>query len=163
MRELEELNSYNREKLLEIERDDVPSDFVEDVSETILQADYGTEHRLRGHCYAVREDGEYAGILLIGEGIPWECDPPELCGVFFFRILGFIIDKKYRSCGLGSWALEEAIFRVCSEYGRAPIVIECHKDNVRAAEFYKRHGFRPTDHRENDDFYYIRPSTEGIK
>lgn len=156
MRALEELNELNREKLLTFERDDVPLDFVEDIAETIEQADYGTEHHLRGHCYAVLSDGEYAGIMLIGEGIPWECDPPELSGVFFYRILGFIIDKKHRGGGLGSWALEEAIRRIYDEYGKAPIVIECHKDNTRAIEFYKKHGFRPTNHRENDDYYFIR-------
>lgn len=153
---LEELNSANRQKLLAIRREDVSTDFVEEISETIEQADYGTEHRLRGHCYGIKAGEDYAGILLIGEGIPWECDPAEIKGVFFYRILGFVIDTRYRGRGIGSWALEQAIAAVCAEYGSAPVVIECHRDNEGAIRFYEKHGFKNMNHRENDDYYFIR-------
>lgn len=153
---LEVLNDQNREVLLHLNRDDISLKFVEDVAETLEQAEYGDAHKLRGHCYAVKCGGTYAGVILIGEGLAWECDPPEIKGTFFYRIMGFVLDKRYRGLGIGSAAMEQAIRNVYEEYGRAPIVIECHEENRRAIRFYEKHGFVNTNVRENEDFYLIR-------
>lgn len=40
------------------------------------------------------------------EAIEWETDPPEMKREPFYRLMGFVIDKKYRGKGIGSKALE---------------------------------------------------------
>lgn len=154
--ELEILSAANRQEVLKIDRSDIPLDYVEDISETLMQSDYGDEHHLRGHCYVVRCDGACVGVLLIGEGIPWDCDPEKIRETFFYRILGFVMDKRYRGRGVGSGAMEQAIQNIYAEYGPAPIVIECHRENTKAIAFYEKHGFRNTHFAENADFYFIR-------
>lgn len=154
--ELENLSDKNSRYVLAIDRSDTPHAYVEEISETIRQSRYGDEHHLRGFGYAIKCDGAYAGIMLIGEGIEWDCDPDEIKGTFFYRILGFVIDRRFRGNGIGSAAMEQAIQNVYAEYGPAPIVIECHKDNTRAMNFYMRHGFRNTHFPENEDIYFIR-------
>lgn len=154
---LEPVNTANRHFVLEINRTDIPLDFVEAAEETLTQAEYGDIHALRGHCYAIKYGDTYAGMFLIGEGLPWDCDPEVLRNTFFYRILGFIMDKNYRGMGIGSAAMEQAIHKIYAEYGPAPIVIECHKDNKRAIHFYEKHGFRNMNVMENEDIYFIRP------
>lgn len=154
--ELELLSSENRQNILAIDRSDVPLDYVEDICETLAQCDYGDRHHLRGHGYAVKWDRHYAGFLLIGEGIPWDCDPEEIKGISFYRILGFVVDRRFRGRGIGSAAMEQAIQNIYAEFGPAPIVIEVHGENKRAMAFYLRHGFRNTHFRENEDIYFIR-------
>lgn len=99
--DLELLSDANRQEVLKIDRSDISLDYVEDISETLRQSDYGDEHHLRGHGYVIRCDGACAGVMLIGEGIPWDCDPEEIQGTFFYRILGFVLDKRFRGRG---WA-----------------------------------------------------------
>lgn len=154
--ELEPLSASNRQDVLKIDRTDIPMDYVEDIRETLTQSDYGDDHHLRGCCYVVRCNGVCAGVLLIGEGIPWDCDPKEIQGTFFYRILGFVIDKRFRGRGVGSVTMERAIQNIYDEFGPAPIVIECHRENTRAIAFYEKHGFRNTHFAENTDFYFIR-------
>lgn len=154
--DLELLSDANRQEVLKIDRSDISLDYVEDISETLRQSDYGDEHHLRGHGYVIRCDGACAGVMLIGEGIPWDCDPEEIQGTFFYRILGFVLDKRFRGRGVGTAAMEQAIQNIYEEFGSAPIVIECHHENVKAIAFYERHGFRNTHFAENTDFYFIR-------
>jgi len=74
----------------------------------------------------------------------------------FYRLMGFIIDNRYRSQGIGSKVLEMVIDAIYGEYGVRPIVLGVHKDNHGAARFYKRYGFTPVDAMEGNDRYYIR-------
>ena len=150
------LNNSNRQRLLNIKRDDIPFDFVQDVKEIIQLTEYGDKHQLRGHCYTIKCDDDYVGIILIGEGIESERDPDEIKGIFFYRILGFVIDKDFRGLGIGSWAIEQSIQNIYAEYGVAPIVIECHKNNIKAIKFYENHHFRNTYVIENENYYMIR-------
>ena len=73
--------------------------------------------------------------------------------------MGFVIDKAYRGQGLGKKILDETIRRVYSEYGARPIVLGCHKDNLKAAAFYERYGFIKTEYMEGNDVYYIKAIT----
>lgn len=141
---LEILSDQNRQSVLAIDRSDIPLDYVEDIAETIQQSEYGDRHHLRGHCYAIKAGDACAGLMLIGERIEWDCDPEEIKGTFFYRILGFVMDKRFRGTGIGSAAMEQAISNIYAEYGPAPVVIECHRENTRAIEFYLKHGFRNT-------------------
>lgn len=154
--ELEALCKDNRKQVLAIDRSDIPLDYVEDVAETIRQSEYGDKHHLRGHCYAIKYGEACVGIMLIGEGIEWDCDPEGIKGTFFYRILGFVMDRRYRGMGIGSTAMEQAIQNIYTEFGPAPIVIECHRENKKAIAFYEKHGFRNTYVKENTDFYFIR-------
>ena len=95
-------------------------------------------------------------MLLIGEGIPWPCDPPELTGIPFYRIMGFIVDRRYRGRGIGSQALEMAIDAVFREFGPRPISLGVQEDNHRAMRFYEGHGFLRSDARDEDDVYFLR-------
>ena len=74
----------------------------------------------------------------------------------FYRLMGFVIDRRFRGQGLGDRALEQAIREVYREFGVRPIALGCHKDNHSAARFYLRHGFRPVDAMEGSDIYYLR-------
>lgn len=154
--ELEELTHSNFADACRIDRDDIPESYV-DTAETLMEiTDYGVEHHCMGHTFAAKANGRYVGLLLLGEAIPWETDPPEMRKEPFYRLMGFVIDREYRGCGIGGEMLEKAIERVYRDFGRRPVALGCHKDNVRAERFYLRHGFRKTSYMEGNDYYYFR-------
>ena len=153
---LELLNPENEVQVKNIQRDDVPDEFAEEVADTIELAKYGDENRLRGHCYIVKYGKKYIGIILIGEAIEDEADPAELRGTGYFRVMGFVLDRNYRGKGIGSKALESALREIYEEYGKVPILLECHKDNTKAARFYTKLGFRNTHILNNEDYFFIK-------
>lgn len=156
MVKLELLNENNENHLLKIQRDDVPTYFAEDISYTIQASKYGNENNLKGHCYAIKYKEVYVGIILIGEAIEDEADPSELKGKGYFRIIGFVIDKQYRRLGIGSEVIEKATQNIYYEYGKVPILLECHKENITAINFYRKLGFRNTYILHNQDYYLIK-------
>ena len=153
---LELLDPENEVQVKKIRRDDVPDQFAEDVADTIALAKYGDANRLRGHCYIVKYGETCIGIVLIGEAIEDEADPAELKGTGYFRVMGFVLDREYRGKGLGSEALELALQGIYEEYGKVPILLECHKDNTKAAAFYTKLGFRNTNISNNEDYFFIK-------
>lgn len=154
--QIEPLSEENEKYLLQIQREDIPTQFVEEVSFTIDTVKYGAEHGYRGRCYAVKYDDNYVGILLIGEAIEEDADPDEVKGKVFFRILGFVIDSRYQGMGIGSVALNLAIEDIYREYGRVILLLECNKENLRAIRFYEKNGFQNTGIiNENDGDYYL--------
>lgn len=153
---LEILNGDNQAEAMAIDREDVSPDFVDSTEEIIAQTKYGEEHGYIGHTYLVRQDGRCVGIILMGEGIPWEIDPPQIAGRPFYRIMGFVIDREYRHRGIGSYVLEEAIRRIYREFGPRPIVMGCQKDNLAAMKMYQKHGFVNTLSMDEDDYFLIR-------
>lgn len=66
--------------------------------------------------------------------------------------MGFVIDKKHRSKGIGGKALE----MTNKDFGVRPIALGCHKENEMAADFYRKHGFKRTRYMEGNDIYYLR-------
>ena len=153
---LEPLTDGNIDQVRAIQREDVSEDFV-DTADTIMELTrYGEEHNCLGHTYAVRYKGICVGVILLGEAIPWETDPEEMQQTPFYRLMGFVIDNRYRSLGIGGYVLEKVIDDCYSEFGVRPIALGCHKDNHKAAYFYTRHGFRKTDVMEGNDYYYLR-------
>ncbi len=155
--ELEELTRENCELVRDsIDREDIPLCFVHPVDTIMNVTDYGVEHKLAGHTFAVKANGEYIGTILLGETIPWKTDPPQMHREPFYRIMGFVLDKRYRSLGIGGQVLERAIEAVYRDYGPRPIALGCHQRNVGAAAFYKKHGFIKTDYLETEDYYYLR-------
>ena len=153
---LELLTEANLDEARGIDRSDVPEDYVDSVDELMELTRYGLEHRCLGHTYAVRYGGKIIGVILLGEAIPWETDPEEMRGRPFYRLMGFVIDRRCRGQGVGAWALEEAVRRVYGEFGPRPIALGCHKDNRRGEKFWHRHGFCNTTAMEGGDVYYIR-------
>ncbi len=153
---LDQLTHENYCEACRINRDDIPESFVDTASAIMALTDYGLEHHYIGHTYLIRADGNAAGIILLGEAIPWETDPPQVRSEPYYRLMGFVIDKDCRSRGIGGAALEKTIEQVYQDFGRRPIVMGCHKDNLRAMEFYERHGFRKTDYMEGSDYYFLR-------
>lgn len=154
--EFEELTHSNFADACRIDREDIPESYV-DTAETLMEiTDYGVEHHCMGHTFAAKANGRYVGLLLLGEAIPWETDPSEMRKEPFYRLMGFVIDREYRGCGIGGEVLEKAIERVYRDFGRRPVALGCHKDNVRAERFYLRHGFRKTSYMEGNDYYYFR-------
>lgn len=75
---------------------------------------------------------------------------------FADTLMGFVIDRRYRSLGIGGYVLEKAIDNCYSEFGVRSVALGCHKDNHRAAAFYTKHGFGKTDAMEGNDYYYLR-------
>ena len=153
---LELLNPDNEIQVKKILRDDIPVCFVEDISDTIELSKYGEKNNFRGHCYTVKYAEKYVGIVLIGEAIEDEADPVELKGSGYFRIIGFVIDKEYRGRGIGSSALELALNEIYQEYGKIPVLLECHKDNQNAIKFYTKMGFRNTNILNHQDYFLIK-------
>ena len=93
----------------------------------------------------------------------WETDPKEMKGVPFYRLMGFAIDKRYRSKGIGTYVLEKVIEDCYKEFGVRPIALGVHKDNQAAAQFYLRNGFTKRDVMEGNDYYYLRYPEEEEK
>lgn len=154
--ELEPLTRLNIDSVRKIQREDISEDFA-DNADTIMEiTQYGADHGCIGDTYAVKYKSQYIGVILLGEAIPWETDPPQMKEAPFYRLMGFVIDKRYRGMGIGSYVLEKAIDTCYKKYGVRPIALGCHKDNAKAAEFYLRHGFKKTQYMEGSDYYYLR-------
>ena len=153
---LEQLTHGNYSHALEINRDDISEAWVDNAAYLMDLTDYGEEHHLIGHTYLARLGTRYIGIILIGEAIPWDTDPDEMKGRPFYRIMGFVVDRNYRSRGIGGEILEKAVRQVYDEFGPRPLALGVHRENPRAGEFYIRHGFKPTGVYEGNDEYYLR-------
>ena len=152
----EELTHQNLIYAQGIDRSDIPEAFV-NTAETIMEyTDYGIEHECKGHTFLVKADDQYIGFLLLGEALHWQSDPEEMLKEPFYRLMGFVVDRAYRSKGLGGEILEMAIAEVYKDFGKRSTALGCHKDNVRAAAFYMKHGFRPAGVFEGNDEYYLR-------
>ena len=150
------LTDCREEDLRDIRREDVSEAFV-DTADTILDLHrYGLAHGCIGHTFAIWAQGRCVGVLLLGEAIPWDTDPPQMQREPFYRLMGFVLDRAYRGRGIGGAALEEAIRWVWRDFGVRPIALGVHRENVRAAAFYRRHGFRPVDAMEEEDVYWLR-------
>lgn len=154
--ELEELTHLNFPHACKINRDDIPEAFVDTAATLMDITDYGAAHGCMGHTFLVRMNQKYIGLLLLGEAIPWETDPPEMSREPFYRLMGFVIDKDYRSQGIGGAVLEKAIECVYRDFGQRPVALGCHRDNIQAGRFYLRHGFQKTEAMEGNDYYYLR-------
>ena len=156
MIKLELLTEVNIDAFRAIHREDIPESWVDNTDTLWELTQYGLENNCIGHTYAVKQRDDYIGIILLGEAIPWETDPEEMKKEPFYRLMGFVIDNRYRSQGIGSKVLEMVINAIYDEYGARPIALGVHKDNHGAAKFYARHGFTPVDATEGNDRYYIR-------
>ena len=95
---------------------------------------------------------------MIGEALAWDSDPDEMKGKPFYRVMGFAVDKACRGKGIGGEILEKAISSVYEEFGKRPVALGVHRDNLRAGPFYERHGFKRTGVYEGNDEYYLRTS-----
>ncbi len=153
---LEELTHSNFQNAQEIQRDDIPKSWVDSVETLMEITDYGVEHKCIGHTFLVKSNGRCIGILLLGEAIPWDTDPIEMKKEPFYRLMGFVIDKSYRAKGFGGEILEMAINKVYQDFGKRSIALGCHKENIRAAMFYEKHGFKRTGVFEGNDEYFLR-------
>ena len=154
--QFEELTHENYPFVKKLDRDDIPVEFVHPVDKIMELTDYGVAHGCAGHTFAVKRDGEYVGLILLGEAIPWRTDPPQMAEQPFYRLMGFVVDRHCRGRGVGGAILERAIELVYRDFGVRPIALCCHMENRSAARFYMRHGFRKTEYRETDDYYYLR-------
>lgn len=156
MIELEYLTQQNMDAVRGIHREDISEAWV-DYADTIMElTQYGQDHHCIGHTYAVKYGETYIGVILLGEAIPWDTDPKEMEDVPFYRLMGFVIDNRYRNQGIGSYVLELVIETIYEEYGIRPIALGVHKDNHGAARFYEKHGFTKTNVMEGNDYYYFR-------
>ncbi len=75
---LEAVTDCTRKDLLFIHREDVSEDAVDSIPCILAQTQYGLDHGYVGHTYAIYADERCIGIILMGEGIPWDCDPRKL-------------------------------------------------------------------------------------
>ena len=153
---LELLDETNLDAVRAIDREDVSEAFVDSVDTIMEITRYGLDHHCLGHTYAIRYEETYVGVILMGEAIPWETDPQEMRGVPYYRLMGFVLDRRYRNGGIGGHVLETVIRRIYGEYGPRPIALGVHRDNHAAARFYQKHGFRKTQAMEGTDCYFLR-------
>ncbi len=158
---LELLSEQNIDAVRAIHRQDVSVAFV-DSADTIMEiTQYGLDHHCIGHTYAIRYGAVYIGLILLGEALEWETDPEEMKGVPFYRLMGFVLDERYRNGGIGGYVLEMVIANIYQEFGIRPIALGCHKDNHKAEKFYLDHGFKKTNLMEGEDYYFLRYPTSG--
>ena len=153
---LVQLTHDNYRDALSVNRDDIPEAWVDTAGSLMEVTDYGAEHGLIGHTFVAYADGKPVGLIMIGEALAWDTDPDEMKGKPFYRVMGFVVDREYRSRGIGGEMLESAICRVYDEFGKRSIALGVHKDNARVGSFYERHGFRRTGVYEGNDEYYLR-------
>lgn len=153
---IELLTDQNIDVVRTIHREDIPVSWVDDADTLWELTQYGHEHDCIGHTYAVKWDDAYIGVILLGEAIPWKTDPEEMKREPFYRLMGFVIDRRFRGRGIGGKVLEMVVEAIYGEYGVRPIALGVHKDNRDGARFYERHGFYPTGHMEGEDRYYLR-------
>ena len=153
---LELLSERNIDAVCAIRREDIPESWVDNANTLWELTRYGLDHHCIGHTYAVKIADAYIGIILLGEAISWETDPEEMKFRPFYRLMGFVIDNRYRGKGIGGHVLEIVIDTIYQEYGVRPIALGVHKDNHGAARFYEKHGFKPTNVMEGNDVYYLR-------
>lgn len=156
MIQLELLNDENEQKVLAIEREDIPEQFAESMTYTIALSHYGTAHALKGFCFAIKYYETYVGLVLIGEAIENDADPVAVKGSLYFRIIGFVIDRRYRGKGIGRQALTLALQKIHCAYGNVPVILECHRDNRQAIRFYEKIGFVNTNKLHEDNYYMIK-------
>lgn len=156
MVQLELLSKDNEEKVLAINRDDIPEYFAESMTYTIQLSNYGIEQGLKGFCFAIKYSENYVGLILIGEAIEDDADPDEVKGRPYFRVIGFVIDRRYRDRGVGSKAFSLSLEKIYHEYGTVPILLECHRKNQAAMRFYEKMGFTNTNKLHNDDYYMVK-------
>lgn len=158
---LEALSASNMGSILAIRRDDIGEAFA-DTAETIMElTQYGLDHHCKGHTYAIKLAGDCIGVILLGEAFAWDTDPDEMREVPFYRLMCFVMDRRYRGRGIGGHVLERAIDLIYGEFGVRPIALGVHKDNLGAERFYLRHGFRKTAVMEGDDYYWLRYPNEA--
>lgn len=153
---MELLDEQNLDVVRAIHREDISENWVDSVDTLWELTQYGLEHHCIGHTYALRYNETCIGVILLGEAIPWETDPEEMKREPFYRLIGFVIDRRYRGRGIGGYILELVIAAIYREYGVRPIALGVHRENHGAARFYKKHGFRPTSAMDGDDVYYLR-------
>ena len=153
---LEQLTKENYKYACEINRDDIPEEWV-DTAKTIMDInEYGLENGLIGHTYIAKLNNKCIGLILIGEAIPCDTDPQDMKDKPFYRVMGFVVDKEYRSKGFGGEILEKAIDQVYKEFGERSLALGVHINNIKARPFYERHGFKKTGVYEGNDEYYLR-------
>ena len=157
------LSNSNIEYVRAIQRDDISEDYVDNIDTIMELTQYGLDHNCKGHTYAIKKDDKYIGLILLGEAFEWKTDPEEMRGVPFYRLMGFVIDKRYRSCGIGGYVLEKVIEMIYNEYGVRPIALGVHKNNIGAERFYLNHGFEKTEVMEGNDYYYLRYPKQNKK
>ncbi len=83
------------------------------------------------------EDGRLAGVLLSMRRSATQG-----------RILVMVVETERREFGIGS-ALLRAFLQQCAREGLMSVVLEVRVSNLRAQEFYRRHGFREEGHLAN--------------
>lgn len=155
------LTKSNISQIRKIQRNDISEAFVDTVDTMMELTQYGLDHHCKGHTYAIKQADECIGVILLGEAFAWNTDPKEMHGVPFYRLMGFVIDKRYRHCGIGGYALERVIDLIYTEFGVRPIALGVHKDNFGAERFYRNHGFRKTESMDGNDYYYLRYPNEN--
>ena len=106
---LEALTEENLTLARSIDRGDVSEDFVDTVETLWELTSWGRERRCLGHSFLAMEEGRCVGVILLGEAIPWETDPPEMAAEPFYRLMGFVVDRRCRGRGLGGRILDLAV------------------------------------------------------
>lgn len=137
------LDDRSRTDVLTIDRSDVSEDWVDSIPHILELTQYGLDHGFIGHTYVIYADDTCIGIILMGEGIPWACDPAEIASLPFYRIMGFILDRQWRSRGIGGQVLEMVIDRIYAEFGARPIVLGVQEDNMAQHVFMSDMASRP--------------------
>lgn len=159
--EIEEVSFENVHSLLSIDFGDTPEAFAERPFMTIAYAYCGLLEQKEGFCSAITENGETAGIVLIGEAVPDENDPPICKNTEkYFRLMGFVIDTSRRGRGIGKAALQKVLQKFDRLYPGCLLLLECHEENSAAYHLYLSGGFTDTGHKTDRHRILMRKTEE---
>ena len=144
MVELKPITFENLDRVLKLSPGEDQRHFVEPAYMTIALGYAGISEGYPGFVSAIYSGDEPVGIILIGRAPVGEGEPDVLQRYeYVYRLMGFFIDERHQRRGIGKRALELALLKLgeFEDGARWPLTLECKKDNLHAAQFYRAFGF----------------------
>lgn len=132
---LREITDENRDAVLALRVNDVQSEYVADVAQSLADAiDYP---EAKAWYRAVYADDEPVGFVMISDGIT-DPDPTLLGPYYLWRLL---VDEHHQGRGYGSGAIDRVVEHVRSRPGGSTLLVSCHPGPATPIPFYEHYGF----------------------
>lgn len=132
---LREITDENRDAVLALRVNDVQSEYVADVAQSLADAiDYP---EAKAWYRAVYADDEPVGFVMISDGIT-DPDPTLLGPYYLWRLL---VDERHQGRGYGSGAIDRVVEHVRSRPDGSTLLVSCHPGPDTPIPFYESYGF----------------------
>ncbi len=132
---LREITDENRDAVLALRVNDVQSEYVADVAQSLADAiDYP---EAKAWYRAIYADDEPVGFVMISDGIT-DPDPTLLGPYYLWRLL---VDERHQGRGYGSAAIDRVVEHVRSRPDGSTLLVSCHPGPATPIPFYEHYGF----------------------